>query len=47
MVWTCPTSADNGAGNEEFGYEGWWPTKGKGYAKEDVNGGSKNGYEEV
>ena len=37
MVWAYPTQADNDVGKEKFGYEGLWPTKGKGYAKEDVD----------
>ena len=37
----------NGAGKEKFVYVGQWPTKAERQAELDVDGGSKNEYEDM
>ena len=46
-VCACLTQTVNDVGKEKFSYICWWPTKRKEYAEVDVNGGSKNGYEDM
>ena len=47
MVWTCPTWANDFAGEVKFFYAGEWPTKRIRQAKEDLDGSSKNRFEEL
>ena len=47
MVWICPTQATNDAIEEKFLYVGLMAYKGKGQAKEDVDGSSKDRFEVV
>ena len=47
MVWEYPTRAGNGANKGKFNCASFWSAKGKGQAKEDIDGGGNNKSEEV